>query len=456
MDALAMFQQKMHEESMPTVVVDTFKHYYSQLSQGETGLIAEQCIEPVQEQDIPDVRALQDYSSEGHQALQHTAVIKLNGGLGTSMGLNKAKSLLVVKDDLSFLDITACAIQKLGEKCGSSIPLVLMNSFNTDTDTMQALGDYIDLDVQRFLQHKFPKVLQKTLTPADYPQNRQLEWNPPGHGDVYTALVTSGMLEQLLTANIQYAFISNIDNLSAMVDENILGYFAHHQLPFMMEVTERTEMDKKGGHLAKLKNGKFVLRESAQCPEEDMDNFQDIHRYRYFNTNNIWVHLPTLQRLLQERNNVLGLPMIRNSKYLNPRDKTSAQVYQVETAMGAAICLFDKATAICVPRTRFAPVKKCDDLLVLRSDYYTLDRNYQLLRNSQYPIVVELATSHYGHIDQFEKRFAHGVPSLKHCRSLIIDADVSFGKNVVIKGAVEMHQDVQIADNATIVVVPNA
>ena len=90
-----------------------------------------------------------------------------------------------------------------------------------------------------------------------------MEWNPPGHGDIYIALETSGILEKLLQADYRYAFISNIDNLGATLDTEILAYIESHSLPFLLEVTKRTEMDRKGGHLARHKNGHLVLREAA-------------------------------------------------------------------------------------------------------------------------------------------------------------------------------------------------
>ncbi len=140
-----------------------------------------------------------------------------------------------------------------------------------------------------------------------------------------------------------------------------------------MEVTDRTEADRKGGHLAQRReDGRLVLRETAQTPEEDLEALQDINRHRYVNTNNLWVDLRALDAAMRERDGVLGLPMIRNEKTVDPSDKSSPAVYQIETAMGAAIEVFEGARALRVPRTRFAPVKTTDDLLALRSDAYEL------------------------------------------------------------------------------------
>ena len=103
------------------------------------------------------------------------------------------------------------------------------------------------------------------------------------------------------------------------------------RLDFMMEVAERTPADMKGGHLARHRNGRLVLREIAQCPPEDLDAFKDIQRFRFFNTNNLWVNLALLQEHIARQKSI-HLPMILNPKALDPRDAGSPPVYQVETA----------------------------------------------------------------------------------------------------------------------------
>jgi UTP--glucose-1-phosphate uridylyltransferase len=265
------------------------------------------------------------------------------------------------------------------------------------------------------------------------------------------------MLHTLLEAGYKYIFVSNVDNLGAVIDPKILGYFVNQNLPFMMEVADRTEADKKGGHLAQLDDGQFILRESAQCPPEDEATFQDISRHKYFNTNNLWIRLPNLQRLLAHRNNVLGLAMIRNSKTLDPRDKASPPVYQLETAMGAAISVFEGAGAIRTPRHRFAPIKKTNDLLNVRSDNYVLTDSHQVTPNKERstPLtLVDLDPRYYQLIDDLSARFPYGPPSLIHCDQLTVRGDVKFGKNVTLKGTVaitnENSRQLLIEDNAVI------
>jgi len=436
--AFTPFAERMQDEDLPDVFIRTFRYYYEQLVEGRTGLIPEAEIEPIDS--LPDAETFPASLAEiGNTALGQTVIIKLNGGLGTSMGLTKAKSLLTVKDGLTFLDIIARQALK------ADVPLLLMDSFSTSDDSLAALRAYPDLwdDLPLdFLQHKAPKIAQSDFSPAVWPHNPALEWSPPGHGDIYTALVTSGVLDQLKAAGYRYAFVSNADNLGAVLDTKILGYFAEQQLPFMMESADRTPVDRKGGHLAiRSSDSRMILREIAQTPSEDEDSFQNIDRHRYFNTNSVWWNLQALQDVMTAREGILGLPMILNSKTVDPRDAASTPVYQIETAMGSAIAVFEGAGAIRVPRSRFAPVKTTDDLLAVRSDAFVLSDEFRVVANparTTPPVVVSLDNHYYKLIDDMEARFPDGVPSLLKCDNLTIKGDILFERNVVCKGVVEL------------------
>jgi UTP--glucose-1-phosphate uridylyltransferase len=289
-----------------------------------------------------------------------------------------------------------------------------------------------------FVQHKYPKIIQAGFSPAVCPERPELEWNPPGHGDIYLSLHTSGLLGKLLDQGIRYALISNSDNLGASLDLSLLGYFAEKNLPFMMEVARRLPSDAKGGHLARSRTGGLILRESAQCPAGDKNAFQDIQRHRYFNTNNIWINLQHLQEVI-EREEVVKLPMILNPKTLDPRDEATPKVYQVETAMGAAISLFEGASAVVVPRVRFCPVKTTNDLLALRSDRFILGEGGKLQPNPGTRtdrVKIQLDPEFFRKIDDFSRRFPDGVPSLLGCESLSISGDVTFESEVTINGSV--------------------
>ncbi|HSO19746.1 MAG TPA: UTP--glucose-1-phosphate uridylyltransferase [Desulfosarcina sp.] len=430
---------KMQAHGLHPVVIANFRHYYERLVQGQTGVLPEADIQPVDGLEKMAAVASDDVAETGRAHMDRTVMIKLNGGLGTSMGMQKAKSLLRVKDGLTFLDIIVRQARH------AAMPVVFMNSFSTRDDTREALAAYPHLERQAapvdFLQHRIPKLAADGLGPATWPPNPALEWCPPGHGDIYPALLTSGMLEALLEAGYVYAFVSNADNLGAVFDPALLGYFVQENLAFMMEVARRSKEDRKGGHLARLPSGRLVLREIAQTPEADLDAFQDIRRHRWFNTNSVWIRLPDLKALMDRHGGVLGLPMIRNRKTLDPRDPDSPPVYQLETAMGAAVSVFDKAGVIRVPRSRFAPVKTTNDLLAVRSDSYVLNDRWQLVPNPKRtlkPVRIKLDPAHYAFIDHFEKRFPHGVPSLLNCSSLTVDGDVRFGRGVTLSGGVAL------------------
>jgi len=429
------FHERMAAERLPEIFIHNFAYYYEKLVAGDDGMIPEFNIVPVDTLADADVlpAALE---SVGRETVSRTVIIKLNGGLGTGMGLTGPKSLLKVKDGLSFLDIIA------RQAIGIGSPLILMNSFATDGASLEVLARYPALQRElplSFLQHKEPKVNAVDFSPACFPEDRDLEWCPPGHGDLYVALATSGMLGELLQLGFEYAFISNADNLGAVLDFGILGYMVDRRLPFLMEVADRTPADRKGGHLARRIDGQLVLREIAQCPVDDMVAFQDIGRHRYFNTNNLWLHLPTLQSVLIERDYRLGLPMIRNRKTIDPRDPDSMPVYQLETAMGSAIEVFEGAAAIRVPRTRFAPVKKTEDLLAVRSDAYVLTPDNRVMlapeRNGT-PPNVELVGGGYRFVNDLDARFPSGAPSLRRCDRLVVEGEFQFGRGIILRGDV--------------------
>jgi UDP-N-acetylglucosamine pyrophosphorylase len=247
----------------------------------------------------------------------------------------------------------------------------------------------------------------------------------------------SGALEKLREKGFKYMFVSNSDNLGATMDLKILTHFANSGAPFMMEVADRTDADKKGGHLAKLKEGgALVLRESAQCPEEDEKAFQDIKKYAYFNTNNLWIDLEKLASVMST--GPLALPVMVNKKTVVPTDKKSTPVIQLETAMGAAISCFEGAIALRIPRSRFAPVKTTNDLLALRSDAYIRTEDYRLelapARNGTPPNVK--LDGKYKFVQDFDKYFPEGVPSLIECSKLVVEGEVEFAAGVVIVGEV--------------------
>ncbi len=428
------YEKKMREAGLNEDVITTFIKYYNQLKEGITGKLSHDIIEAPNRLNLINYDGLTKHDDS---LLDQLAVIKLNGGLGTSMGLDKAKSLLPVKGEFNFLDILANQIIALRDKYQSRIPLIFMNSFKTQKDTITYLEKYDtlksdDLDLD-FLQNKYPRIRQDNFMPLNLADDEN-NWNPPGHGDIYSALYSSGLLDQLIEKGYNYAFISNSDNLGAVVDPLILTFMDKNEVPFIMEVCRRTEMDKKGGHLAQTKEGKLILREVAQCPDEEICEFQDIKKYSFFNTNNLWVNLKHLKETLLENNNTLELPII-----INPKNVEKIPVYQIETAMGAAISVFENAKAIIVPRSRFAPVKKTNDLLLIWSDVYKINSDYQIVLTEglEEAPLIELDSENYKSVEQLKTHFKE-VPSLIQCTSLKVQGNIHFSKDVVIIGNVEI------------------
>ncbi len=436
---LALARQKMTAADVEPLAIDVFAHYFRLLERGETGMIPEATIEPLEMPSIDDM----DVSTQaGIEALRSTAVIKLNGGLGTSMGMERAKSLLCVRRGLSFLDIIARQVLHLRSEHDAPLPLIFMNSFRTSADTLAALARYDDLPVDglplEFLQNKEPKLLEKGLTPATWTKDPSLEWCPPGHGDIYTAMTATGLIEKLVAAGYRQIFISNSDNLGAVPDPKLAGWFAGSGSPFAIEAVRRTPSHRKGGHFAVRKSdGRIVLREFAQTLEADKDALGDLDRHKFMSTNNIWINLAALQTELDSRHGILGLPLIRNLKTLDPADASSPSVVQIESAMGAAIEIFKGAQTIEVGDSRYVPVKTTNDLLVLRSDVYDIGADFVLDQAAAVVPFVDL-DGVYKLVGDFDKRFKSGAPSLREAQSLVVDGDWTFGENVKVVGSVKL------------------
>lgn len=441
--ALESALEKLRRDGATPALESAFSRAFARVAAGESGLISESELEPVET--LPTLADAARCRDAGRRALAHTVILKLNGGLGTGMGLDKAKSLLPVKNGHTFLGLIARQILHLRQSLGIPLPLLLMNSFSTESDTLAALTAYPELSRQptplSFRQNRIPKLRADTLAPVEWPADPEKEWCPPGHGDIYAALAGSGTLDRLLAAGIRYAFVSNADNLGAGLDADILGFLVESGAPFLMEATARTEADRKGGHVGRRRGGGLLLRESAQCPPDEMALFQNVNRHRYFNTNNLWIDLRALADFMHRTGGPPDLPVIVNRKTVDPKDPASTPVVQLETAMGAALGELPGARAIEVPRSRFAPVKTTDDLLALWSDAYQLGDDARLsldpLRNGK-PPAVKLDSRFYKRWPDFAARFPNGAPSLLNCEALEVEGDVRFGSNVCINGRVRL------------------
>lgn len=429
---------------MSDVSIAQFRRLYTQWQLDNTSSwIREDDVEPLQ--DIPsfhDVYQTIDHNQAVH-AFAKTAFLKLNGGLGTSMGLDTAKSLLPVRRHkarkMRFIDIILGQVMTARDRLNVPLPLTLMNSFRTSHDTMKVLKhtkgfqqEDIPLEI---VQHQEPKIDVSTGLPVDFTHDQSLEWCPPGHGDLFSTLWESGLLDVLESKGFEYLFISNSDNLGARPSRTLAQYFEDTGAPFMVEVANRTDADRKGGHFVRdRKTGRLVLREMTQVNPDDQEAAQDINRHPYFNTNSIWVRVDALKEKLAHYNGVLPLPVIRNYKTVDPTDENSAKVIQLETAMGAAIGLFEGAICVQVDRMRFLPVKTTDDLFIMRSDRFHLTDSYEMEDGNYLFPDVRLDPRYYRNMDDFNERFPYSVPSLAAANSVTINGDWIFGHNVVFYG----------------------
>jgi len=368
--------------------------------------------------------------------LDKLVVIKLNGGLGTSMGCSGPKSVIPVRSDLTFLDLTVQQIEFLNKKYSANVPLVLMNSFNTDEDTHKIIRKYsgFNISIRTFNQSCYPRINKETMAPIakSCKVGEDIEaWYPPGHGDFYQSFFNSGLLDEFVKAGKKYCFISNIDNLGATVDLNILNMVISNNREFVMEVTDKTRADVKGGTLIQYE-GHLRLLEAAQVPKEHEEDFKSVKKFNVFNTNNLWISLPAIQRSLEE--NTLDMEIIVNPKQL----EGGVSVYQLETAVGAAMKCFEQASGVNVPRSRFLPVKKTSDLLLVMSNLYSLDHGSLVMSPQRmFPAtpLVKLGDTQFKKVSAFLSRFG-SIPDLLELDHLTVSGDVTFGRGVSLRGTV--------------------
>ncbi|XP_068639275.1 UTP--glucose-1-phosphate uridylyltransferase isoform X2 [Aristolochia californica] len=370
--------------------------------------------------------------TEMKKLLDKLVVLKLNGGLGTTMGCTGPKSVIEVRNGLTFLDLIVIQIESLNGKYGCKVPLLLMNSFNTHDDTQKIVEKYSNsnIEIHTFNQSQYPRLVTEDFLPLPSKGNTGKDgWYPPGHGDVFPSLLNSGKLDALLSQGKEYVFVANSDNLGAVVDLKILSHLVNHQNEYCMEVTPKTLADVKGGTLISYE-GRAQLLEIAQVPDEHVDEFKSIEKFKIFNTNNLWVNLKAIKQLVEA--DALKMEIIPN-----PKEVDGVKVLQLETAAGAAIRFFDNAIGINVPRSRFLPVKATSDLLLVQSDLYTVVDGFVIrneARTNPANPTIELGPE-FKKVGNFLSRFK-SIPSIIELDSLKVTGDVWFGANITLKGNV--------------------
>lgn len=424
-------RQRMSQKGVHETMIHEYLRRVRLVCEGDTGRIPWSEIADLH---ASDTVAREDLPEDAAD-LSKLAAIKLNGGLGTSMGLAGPKTLLPVRDGKNFLQIILEQVRKQRQR-GIELPMFFMNSFSTRAATLRENG-VAELNAASklpvdFLQNMVPRIRADDLLPIG-DGSADADWCPPGHGDIYLSLQITGILDQLLDRGYRAAFISNGDNLGATVDESIYAYFMKERLDFAMELTPKTRADLKGGVLYRRLGKSVGLLETAQVEEQHLPDFQDTQRFAHFSTNNLWVNLEALRDKL--RADTLWLSLI-----VNPKEVCGVNILQLETAMGAAIGLFERTRGIIVPRQRFSPVKNCSDLLVRRSDTCILrETDAALISNPKRTLsepIVKLDDS-YKKLADFEGLF-QVLPSLLQAESFEVQGKILFDKKVTIKGKVRL------------------
>lgn len=450
-DALRQLERELDKliETAPGDKKDAFREemtsfasLFGRFLQEDGPSVAWNRIEKLPEGAVKDYSHLQTPTSNEQirLMLNKLVVLKLNGGLGTSMGCHGPKSVIPVRNDLTFLDLTVQQIESLNKTYNANVPLVLMNSFNTDEDTEKIVRKYkgFQVNIYSFNQSAFPRISRDSLLPVarKYEIEDNMEaWYPPGHGDFYESFQKSGLLKQFINEGREYLFLSNIDNLGATIDLGILNRLVGetdgvcHE--FVMEVTDKTRADVKGGTLIQYEN-KLRLLEIAQVPNEHVDEFKSVKTFKFFNTNNIWAKLDAIERVLNEKS--MNTEIIVNNKTLD----NGLRVIQLETAVGAAMKCFENAIGINVPRSRFLPVKKTSDLLLVMSNLYHLKAGSLVMSPQRmFPTtpLVKLGDNHFSKVKEFLGRFAN-IPDIIELDHLTVSGDVTFGRGVSLRGTV--------------------
>lgn len=402
----------------------------------------------------PSENMLQRYGSlsavsenEKIPLLSKLAVLKLNGGLGTSMGCKGPKSVIEVREDTTFLDLIVQQIENLNKQYpGADVPLLLMNSFNTDAETAKIIQKYQDtqVNITTFQQSRYPRIIKESLEPMPVTHDgyAHKDWYPPGHGDFFTSIYCLGVVDTLLAQGKEYIFVSNVDNLGATVDMGILKNIIEKDVEYCMEVTDKTRADIKGGTIISY-GGQVSLLEVAQVPSQYIEEFKSVTKFKVFNTNNIWCSLRAIKRVMMAKQ--LKLDIIVNNKEVDGQ-----KVIQLETAIGAAISYFNNACGVNVPRSRFLPVKSTSDLMLIQSNLYSL-KSGSLVMNPKRMFfstpVIKLGKE-FKKVNQFIERFG-SIPDVLELDHLTVSGDVSFGANCVLKGTV-----IVVANPGNVIMIP--
>lgn len=358
------------------------------------------------------------------------AVIKLNGGIASTMKAKVPKSTILVKNNLSFLDISIRQIADIKKNIGVSIPFFLMNSFYTHRRILKELKNQ-PIKVKCLKQSRCPIIDAKTSLPFESSDNIKLKYYPPGHGEIFDKILNKKFLSKLLSNNIEVLFISNCDNLGASLDFKILKWIQKKNIDFLMEVSDQTPQDVKGGIIHR-DGDRLYLAETSQIKHLADGILKNRSKKIAFNTNNIWINIACLIDLLNKQKK-LELPLIINQK------TEPINFIQLETAVGSAISFFKNASLLAVERDRFLPVKTLADLFLIQSDIFILKENKlelnSLRKHKELPII-DLG-GFFDSLKKYQSRIK-AMPSLLDLQQLTVRGDVTFAEGVTLKGKVKI------------------
>ncbi len=432
-DAIESPLLKMKFENEMDSFFQLFRRYLHDKASGNA--VKWQNIQPPNPEQVVDYKSLEQGEEVGKEFLSKLAVLKLNGGLGTSMGCVGPKSVIEVRDGNTFLDLSVRQVEYLNKKYDVDVPFILMNSFNTDDDTQLLIKKYESHRVRiiTFNQSRYPRIFKDSLLPVPKDYNAKVDsWYPPGHGDLFESIKASGVLERLIQDGKEILFVSNIDNLGAVVDLSILNHMIKSESEYIMELTNKTRADVKGGTIIDY-DGSVRLLEIAQVQKDHIEEFKSIKKFRYFNTNNLWINLKAIKKLVES--DELALEIIPNVKTISV-GSSDVSVLQLETAVGAAIKYFKGCHGVNVPRSRFLPVKTCSDLLLVKSDLYDIIHGSLQIDPGRFgPQPLIKLGSHYKKVSDFQKRIPH-IPKILELDHLTITGNVTLGRDIQLKGTV--------------------
>lgn len=361
--------------------------------------------------------------AETKKLLDKLVVVKFNGALGTNMGFSGPKSAIEVKNNLTPLDLMVDQVESLNSKYGCNVPLLLMDTAETQDHVQKVLEKYSNSKVDI---HSL-SLSQQTHEKSFEGHSRKDKLYPSSdHSVVFLSLMKSGTLDLLLVQGKEYALVVDSDNVAAVADPKIFNHLIQNQIEYCMEVAPVPSIDLRNS-LINLRPGKFQLVDITQNPTK-----QSGGKFKFINTRSMWVNLRAIKRLIDT--DELKIENFSSSKEVN-----DDQIISRGTGADSAIQFFDHTIGINVAQSRYLPVNSTSDLLLLQSDLYTADEGILVqnpARDNPANPSIELGPE-FEKVNDFQSRFK-SIPSIINLDSLKVEGDVWFGAGITLKGKVSI------------------